>query len=756
MGATVKEEPVTTSWRAGWRSLPLVLAAYLLLTLAYGVVNPLFEAPDEHWHFFTAIYIKENGRLPVAGPDTDDNLLKQEAAQPPLYYVLGALLIAPVDTSTAAEDLWLNPYASVGDASVLTNRNRVIHAPQEAWPWQGYALAAHILRAFSTLLGLGTLIFVYKTGRLLWPAHPDYALLGTAVIAFLPQFNFLHAAITNDALIIFLSSAAVYQLLAISNERLAVSNSRLLITGFTIGLAALSKNAGILLAVYAVGVVIGSWWLAVGRRSLTMDHWRLLIGNLFYLVVPILLLAGWLWWRNWVLYGDVTATSEFIRFAGGDRGYTLGQVLAESGGLWQSLFAMFGWFNVRPPEWVFWVWYGVVGTAVLGALKAMVNGQWSIANWQRENWQLAIFSGIWFLMVYAGLVAFMLRTEAAQGRLLFPAIVPLAMGLIYGLTCWIPRYPSTPLLRSLGKLAPLLLLSLALISLYCLLLVIAPVYKPPPTVEALPEEALRLGAEMGAGLVLVGAQVETETAVPGDPIWLTLYWQTETPPQEAPAFKLEIFGRDMALIADLHSYHGRGLYPASLWPGGAMVADRYGLYLEEGVVAPVLGRMFVRLVASDAPGVEVGQVKVTPLVWPAPGPALAQIGESVAITAVSFAPTTAQPGDAIAVEVTWQVLAAPGGDYTTLLHVGPAGQPPLAQGDRPPLAGQYPTRVWERGEVIVDQYNVRVPAGMEDGRYPLWIGIYDPESLLRLPVTVVGQRQPHDAYQIGEVRIDNP
>ncbi len=753
MGATVKEEPVTTSWRAGWRSLPLVLAAYLLLTLAYGVVNPLFEAPDEHWHFFTAIYIKENGRLPVAGPDTDDNLLKQEAAQPPLYYVLGALLIAPVDTSTAAEDLWLNPYASVGDASVLTNRNRVIHASQEAWPWQGYALAAHILRAFSTLLGLGTLIFVYKTGRLLWPVHPDYALLGTAVIAFLPQFNFLHAAITNDALIIFLSSAAVYQLLAISNERLAVSNSRLLITGFTIGLAALSKNAGILLAVYAVGVVIGSWWLAVGRRSLTMDHWRLLIGNLFYLVVPILLLAGWLWWRNWVLYGDVTATSEFIRFAGGDRGYTLGQVLAESGGLWQSLFAMFGWFNVRPPEWVFWVWYGVVGTAVLGVTKAMVNGQWSIANWQRENWQLAIFSGIWFFMVYAGLVAFMLRTEAAQGRLLFPAIVPLSMGLTYGLSRWLSRSSASLLLRSL---APLLPGTLALISLYCLFFVIAPTYAPPTTVDALPAGAQRLDAALGEGLVLLGAQVETETAVPGDPIWLTLYWQAEQVPAVAPPFKLEVFGQDMALIASLHSYHGRGLHPASLWPLGSIIADRFGFYLEDEAAVPVLGRLFVRLVAPDVPGVEVGQVKVTPPVWPVSGPALAQIGESVAITAVSFAPVTARPGDTISVDVTWQVLAAPGEDFTTLLHLGQAGQPPLAQGDSPPLAGQYPMQVWAAGEVIADQYALTVPEGLGDGRYPLWIGIYDPQSLFRLPITVSGQRQPHDAYQIGEVRINNP
>ncbi|MEZ4517409.1 MAG: hypothetical protein R3C44_11460 [Chloroflexota bacterium] len=39
----------------------------------------------------------------------------------------------------------------------------------------------------------------------------------------------------------------------------------------------------------------------------------------------------------------------------------------------------------------------------------------------------------WVLAVYAGLVTFMMQTEAAQGRLLFPAILPIALGLSWGL-----------------------------------------------------------------------------------------------------------------------------------------------------------------------------------------------------------------------------------------------------------------------------------------------------------------------------------
>jgi hypothetical protein len=30
-----------------------ILAIYLLVTVGYSAVNPLFEAPDEHWHYLT-------------------------------------------------------------------------------------------------------------------------------------------------------------------------------------------------------------------------------------------------------------------------------------------------------------------------------------------------------------------------------------------------------------------------------------------------------------------------------------------------------------------------------------------------------------------------------------------------------------------------------------------------------------------------------------------------------------------------------
>ena len=43
----------------------LILILYLVLALAYGVMAPPFESPDEVGHFFTVKYIADYGQLPA-------------------------------------------------------------------------------------------------------------------------------------------------------------------------------------------------------------------------------------------------------------------------------------------------------------------------------------------------------------------------------------------------------------------------------------------------------------------------------------------------------------------------------------------------------------------------------------------------------------------------------------------------------------------------------------------------------------------
>jgi hypothetical protein len=707
------------------------IALYLVLAIVYGLVNPLFEAPDEHWHYFTAQAIADTGRLPVVTAEPDP-WLGQEAAQPPLYYVLGALIIAPVDTAGARVLVWPNPNAAlgVGDASALANRNAFVHGPWEAWPWQGYALAAHLLRLFSTLLGAGTLVFLYASARLLWPDRPVRVLLAVALVAFLPQYLFLHSSASNDPLIVLLATAALYQVLHFWFD--GGGRRSLVILGLTVGLAILSKTAGLLLLLFAAFAV----WLEQARRT---GRLVAALRAALWVIVPALLAGGWLLWRNWQLYGDPTAANQFIRLAGGDRDFTLLQVLGESSGLWLSLFAVFGWFNVRAPLWAYTIWSGL-------ALFALGSAGWRliVRGWPaRERLLLVALLAGWVVLVYAGLVSFMLRTPAAQGRLLFPALLPLALGLAYGLDRPVVRW-----------VAPLLALGTAV---WSVAVVIPAVYQTPPVVAALPERATPLAAELEHGLALIGAAMETEAVHPGEPVWLTLYWQGEAGSREtAPQRVVELFGRDADVaVGKTQGYHGNGLWPTPLWPGAGLVADRVGVQLAEGITAPVAARAYAGLVGEET-RVLVGRVKIVPENWPAAPVAVALIGEGMLLGDVAVVPQQAAPGETVAIRVTWAVDVRPGKELTTFVHLGEPGSAPLAVGDSPPLQGDYPTSFWARGEVIRDTYTLPVPADLPAGRYPLLLGLYEPESGQRLPVTVDGVRQEHDSYLAGWIEVVAP
>lgn len=739
--------------------LGLILLGYVVITLAYGVANPPFEAPDEHWHFFTANYIAETGRLPVV-TEPPDEFLGQEAAQPPLYYLLGATVLAPLDTTGARDAVWLNPFAWIGDASALNNINRMVHSPDEAWPWQDHVLGVHLLRALSMLLGLGTLLAIYGSARRLWPESRTRVLMAPALIAFLPQFNFIHASVTNDALIIFLCSLALHQLIALWRPQATTAApapaARLLALGVTIGLAALTKNAGVLLLIYSLGFLA----LLAIRDGRPRDGLRAAA----LVAAPALLLALPLWLRNQVLYGDWLATAPFIAIAGGDRGYTLLQALGEWEGLLLSAVGLFGWFNLRPPQWVYGVWLAIAVLAIIGGLSCVARARRARARHApsaaplaratllRSDWFLAVLLAAWPVLVYAGLLSFMMRTEAAQGRLLFPAILPPALGLAWGLRGWGSCMPHW--LGSINRrLAPLVALAAVGTAVASLVWVIHPTYQPPPLVEALPDEAERVLPELvarGQGLSLLAANVETDTARPGDVVWLTLYWRADTPPVAPPELVLEVFGREVDRIANLHSYHGRGLFPANLWPAGAIVADRFAVRVEADAAAPVLARVFAR-VDDGEPGIEVATITVVPH-EPPPAPAVwqAMLGDHIALVSAEVIPAQSQPGQVVRINVRWHVpRGRPQQDYTTLIHLGQPDRPPLATGDSPPLRGDYPTRAWGNGVTIDDDYRLTVPANLVPGRYPIWIGMYDPITGERLPVTVEGQRQPNGVYLAG-------
>ena len=687
-----------------------IFSCYLAITIGYSVVNPLFEAPDEHHHYFTAEYIAQHGQLPVFNrPDTEE-WLGQEAAQPPLYYLLGSLLIRPILPQDTAEKLWLNPFVQMGDASAPNNRNRFVHSSAESFPYRGYALAAHILRLLSVLFGLGTLICLWLTARLLWPDSAERAYLTTALIAFLPQFNFLHSYINNDVAVIFCASCALLQLVAIElkNERLFI---RLFALGLTIGLAILAKTAGLLLLIYAALFLS---WIAWRKKW----GWKIWVQSGLTMGLTASAVAGWWLWRNWLLYRDLTAANQFVTEAGGNRGYSLWQVLGESQGIWRSFVAVFGWLNVVPPTLIYSFWGGLVILAIIGGVR-------------RLNQRALILAG-WPLLVYAGMVIFLLRTPAAQGRLLMPAVLPLALGLGYGLS-------------QFKRVAPIFVIVACLTTILCVGWVIPSAYRLPDSIDS--AEFPELSTKVEDNLYLAVDKLSTTKAKGGDEIEMTLLWQKTGMIDGKPRMVVELFGRDGETIGRLETYHGGGLYPADLWPENSTIRERVVVRLKKEIAAPTQARVNVRIV--DGNSADMGFIKVVPDSWPSATPEVAMIGDGIGVDSAEFSPATAHAGEIITIKVRWHVLAPPQKFLTTLVHLGDPTQPPIAQGDRPPLNGEYPTTWWEKGEVIDDEYLLVLPATLPAGSYPITIGMYD-ESIVALPIFVDGVNVGNN-WEIGRV-----
>lgn len=83
----------------------------------------------------------------------------------------------------------------------------------------------------------------------------------------------------------------------------------------------------------------------------------------------------------------------------------------------------------------------------------------------------------------------------------------------------------------------------------------------------------------------------------------------------------------------------------------------------------------------------------------------------------------------------WQATTPPTRDYTAFIHLTPASDSAtLATGwDAPP---QRPTTTWtDPTETVLDIRPLALPENLPPGRYHLAIGLYDPATVQRLPIT---------------------
>ena len=100
---------------------------------------------------------------------------------------------------------------------------------------------------------------------------------------------------------------------------------------------------------------------------------------------------------------------------------------------------------------------------------------------------------------------------------------------------------------------------------------------------------------------------------------------------------------------------------------------------------------------------------------------------------------TFKPGEVVGLRTFWQVQQPFSEDYFIYVHLLDAQGNTVAQRDAPPWQGRFPTTSWQPGSMVVDVNDLALPASLPPGDYTLEIGMFNPATNARPPLTINGQ-----------------
>jgi hypothetical protein len=132
-----------------------------------------------------------------------------------------------------------------------------------------------------------------------------------------------------------------------------------------------------------------------------------------------------------------------------------------------------------------------------------------------------------------------------------------------------------------------------------------------------------------------------------------------------------------------------------------------------------------------------------------------QLGEHIQLRRVRLSAETLAPGDTLTVVLVWESDGEVQGNYKVFCHVLSASGELVAQRDGLPLYGVRPTPGWRAGELIEDSYEILLDGDLAPGQYELSVGMYDAETMERLPARdAAGKRLPDDRIVVSMLRVE--
>jgi mannosyltransferase len=106
--------------------------------------------------------------------------------------------------------------------------------------------------------------------------------------------------------------------------------------------------------------------------------------------------------------------------------------------------------------------------------------------------------------------------------------------------------------------------------------------------------------------------------------------------------------------------------------------------------------------------------------------------DKVAAPAGVSAPAGTPAADIAEITLFWQAEQTPGRRYKVFLHVLDDQDQIVGQRDSEPGGGARLTTLWQPGEIVADPYGVQIHPATPPGVYRVEVGMYDPETGVRL------------------------
>ncbi|MEE8390489.1 MAG: hypothetical protein V3S14_06790 [Anaerolineae bacterium] len=594
-------------------------------------------------------------------------------------------------------------------------------------------MAVHVVRLLSVLWGAGTVVGTYLVAYEVVPDRPGLALGAAAITAFNPHFIFISSVVNNDVSAACMGTFGLWLAMRLKRETGFLSLrllKNLVSLGLVLGLALLTKMSALALLPLVASTLGLMWWR-------DRDAWALLLRG-----VVVFGLAGLVgaWWyaRNWVLYGDPLAWDVWLMDIPVAR-IGLVELVRQFGHVATSYWSPYDGLFPTP---VFWALGLLVALAAVGWMGMIVRRDVR----GKDRAEGLLLTGIWFLMLVASLIKYMLITPSDEGRLLFPGIAAFSLLVALGLDMLVPQRWVNVTMGAVGT-------GLLAFSIASPFGAIAPRYASPLVNSTKDISAdILFDDALFDSVRLLGAEISPDEAQPGEEVGVTLYWEALAPPPADLRAVVQLWTVGGRLVGQRDTTPAGAVYPPDLWRAGDVVRDTYRMRMNEE--QPAVCRVTVRVMVGDELLGEVSSPAALKLMGvPVSAEEIAYplaytLGERIELIGYSVPDSPPAPGEPLAVTLYWRALTEMDEDYTVFVHLFDDADVLYAQGDGPPLGNDYPTSFWSPGEVLADTHILLLQRAPPVSGY-LLVGLYRLTDGTRLPVyTARGERVPNDAIML--------